>query len=330
MLNLKLHNKNLSDYSFLVTGGAGFIGSNLCEYLVKNGAKLVRVLDDLSTGYYENIREFEGLKNFEFLKGDIRNYEDCNKACLGIDIVLHQAALGSVPRSMKDPITSNAVNVDGFVNMLQAAKENNIKRFVYASSSSVYGDDTTMPKVESKTGNLLSPYAVTKYTDELYAQVFSKVYGIKTIGMRYFNVFGPKQNIQGPYAAVIPIFITKLLNDEAPGIHGDGNNTRDFTFIANVIKANLCASFAENVKEDAVVLNIAYGGTTSVNDLFNEIAHILDKNIKAIHLPVRKGDIKDSFANIDKAKELIGYTSEVDLKTGLKITVDWYKTFLGK
>jgi len=330
MINLKLHTKDLSTYNFLITGGAGFIGSNITEYLIKNGAKKVRVLDDLSTGFYENIQEFESLANFEFQKGDIRNYEDCNNACKGIDIVLHQAALGSVPRSINDPITTNSVNVDGFVNMLQAAKENNVKRFVYASSSSVYGDDTNMPKVEDKTGNLLSPYAVTKYTNELYAKVFSKVYGIKTIGMRYFNVFGPKQNIQGPYAAVIPIFITKLLNNESPGIHGDGNNTRDFTFVANVIKANLCAAFAENIKEDAVVMNVAFGGTTSVNDLFSEIATILQKDIKATHLPERKGDIKDSFANIDRAKALIGYSSEVDLKTGLKITVDWYKSALVK
>ncbi len=330
MLNLKLHSKDLSAYSFLVTGGAGFIGSNITEYLIKNGVKQVRVLDDLSTGYYENIQEFESSSNFEFQKGDIRNYTDCEKACKGIDFVLHQAALGSVPRSMNDPITTNAVNVDGFVNMLQAAKENNVKRFVYASSSSVYGDDTNMPKVEDKTGNLLSPYAVSKYTNELYAKVFSKVYGIKTIGMRYFNVYGPKQNIQGPYAAVIPIFITKLLNNESPGIHGDGNNTRDFTFIANVIKANLCAAFAENIKEDAVVMNVAYGGTTSVNDLFNEIAAILKKEIKATYLPERKGDIKDSFANISRAKELIGYSSVVDLQEGLKITVDWYQKQLKK
>jgi UDP-N-acetylglucosamine 4-epimerase len=326
---MKLTNHDLSQYNFLVTGGAGFIGSNLSVYLTNNGAKSVRVLDDLSTGFLENIKELEGNSKFEFQKGDIRNYEDCMKACKGIDIILHQAALGSVPRSMNDPISSNAVNVNGFVNMLTAAKENNIKRFIYASSSSVYGDDSNMPKTEDKTGNLLSPYAVTKYTNELYAKVFSKVYGLKTVGMRYFNVFGPKQNIQGPYAAVIPIFITKLLNNESPGIYGDGNNTRDFTFIANVIKANLCAAFAD-IKEESLVLNVAYGGTTSVNQLFTEIAVILKRDIKATHLPVRKGDIKDSFANIDKAKSLIGYTSEVDLKTGLQITVDWYKKNLGK
>ncbi|HXB41821.1 MAG TPA: SDR family oxidoreductase [Bacteroidia bacterium] len=326
---MKLTNHDLSQYNFLVTGGAGFIGSNLSVYLINNGAKSVRVLDDLSTGFLENIKELEGNSKFEFQKGDIRNYEDCMKACRGIDIILHQAALGSVPRSMNDPISSNAVNVNGFVNILTAAKENNITRFIYASSSSVYGDDPNMPKTEDKTGNLLSPYAVTKYTNELYAKVFSKVYGLKTVGMRYFNVFGPKQNIQGPYAAVIPIFITKLLNNESPGIYGDGNNTRDFTFIANVIKANLCAVFAD-IKEESLVLNVAYGGTTSVNQLFTEIAAILKRDIKATHLPVRKGDIKDSFANIDKAKSLIGYTSEVDLKTGLQITVDWYKKNLGK
>lgn len=321
---MKLTDHDLSKYRFLVTGGAGFIGSNLAEYLLDNGASFVRVLDDLSTGYEENISELKGRKGFEFQKGDIRNYKDCLAACTGIDIVLHQAALGSVPRSINDPISSNAVNVDGFVNMLYAAKENKVKRFIYASSSSVYGDDTNMPKVEDKTGNLLSPYAVTKYTNELYAKNFSRVYGIQTIGMRYFNVFGPKQNIQGPYAAVIPIFITKLLNNESPGIYGDGNNTRDFTFIANVIKANICAAFAD-VKEDALVMNVAYGGTTSVNELFEEIAAILKSPIKATHLPERKGDIKDSFANIDRAKKLIGYSSVIDLKTGLQITVDWYK-----
>ncbi len=326
---MKLHTNDLSKYRFLVTGGAGFIGSNLSVYLVSNGAKFVRVLDDLSTGFMENLEELKGNPNFEFQKGDIRNIEDCTKACQGIDIVLHQAALGSVPRSVNDPVSSNAVNVDGLVNMLTAAKDNNVQRFIYASSSSVYGDDPNMPKKEEQTGNLLSPYAVTKYTNELYAKVFSKVYGLKTVGMRYFNVFGPKQNIQGPYAAVIPIFITKLLDNEAPGIYGDGDNTRDFTFIANVIKANLCAAFAD-IKEESLVLNVAYGGTTSVNQLFTEIAALLKRDIKANHLPPRKGDIKDSFANIDKAKEKIGYSSVVDLKEGLQITVDWYKKKLGK
>lgn len=325
MLQHKLHTNDLSKYSFLVTGGAGFIGSNITEYLLNNGVKKVRVLDNLSTGYMENLQEFEQNPAFEFQLGDIRNLDDCMKACAGMDIVLHQAALGSVPRSINDPVTTNAVNIDGFVNMLNASKESKVQRFIYASSSSVYGDDETMPKVESKTGNLLSPYAVTKYTNELYAKVFSKVYGLKTVGMRYFNVFGPKQNIQGPYAAVIPIFITKLLNNESPGIYGDGKNTRDFTFVANVIKANLCAAFSDNLKEDATIINVAYGGTTSVNDLFDGIAGILKKDIKATHLPERKGDIKNSFANIDKAKSLLGYEPVISLQEGLAITVSWYK-----
>lgn len=326
---MRLTEHDLSKYRFLITGGAGFIGSNLTGYLVNNGAKHVRVLDDLSTGYQENLTEFAGRPNYEFVQGDIRNLEHCMNACMGIDIVLHQAALGSVPRSVNDPVASNAVNVDGFVNMLWAAKENEVSRFIYASSSSVYGDDETMPKVEHKTGNLLSPYAVTKYTNELYAAVFSRTYCLKTVGMRYFNVFGPKQNIAGPYAAVIPIFITKLLNNEAPGIYGDGKNTRDFTYIDNVIKANLCAAFSD-LTEESVVMNIAYGATTSVNELYDRIAHILRRDIKAVHLPERKGDIRNSFANIDKAKKLIGYSSVVDLESGLKLTVDWYRKNLGK
>lgn len=329
MPDLTLHPASLTGTRFLVTGGAGFIGANLAGYLLRHGAAQVRVLDDLSTGFRDNIREYESFPNFDFVQGDIRKPGDCMRACEGIDIVLHHAALGSVPRSINDPVSSNAVNVDGFVNMLCAAKENKIVRFIYASSSSVYGDDETMPKEEHKTGNLLSPYAVTKYTNELYAAVFSRTYGIKTVGLRYFNVFGPKQNIAGPYAAVIPIFITKLLNNEAPGIHGDGKNTRDFTYVDNVIKANLCASFSD-LREDSAVMNVAYGATTAVNELYETIARILKRDIKAVHLPERKGDIRNSFANIDKAKKLIGYSSVVDLQTGLKLTVDWYKKNLGK
>ena len=312
-------NFDITKSNFLITGGAGFIGSNLVDFLLQNNAQKVRVLDDLSTGYLANIEPYLNNPAFEFIKGSIVNPEDCELAVQGINIVLHQAALGSVPRSINDPAATNAVNVSGFLNMLNAAKNNKIQRFVYASSSSVYGDDKTMPKVENITGGLLSPYAVTKKTNELYADVFYKTYGLETIGLRYFNVFGPRQNVNGPYAAVIPIFITELLNKRSPAIFGDGTTTRDFTFIENVIQANLVAAFTENKNAINQVFNIAYGGTTSLNTLFNTIANKLNSVLNPIYKPERKGDIKDSFANIDKAKNLLGYAPTVEIGNGLEL-----------
>ncbi|MCE3229914.1 MAG: Vi polysaccharide biosynthesis protein VipB/TviC [Bacteroidetes bacterium] len=318
--------KRISESKFLITGGAGFIGSNIVSYLLKNGAKEVRVIDNLSTGYMENIQEHMEHPSFLFIKGDIVNAEDCNKACEGIDYVLHNAALGSVPRSIKDPVATNKVNVNGTLNMLQAAVQNKIKRFVYASSSSVYGDDKTMPKKEEKTGILLSPYAVTKKCNELYADVFYKTYGLEVIGLRYFNVFGPKQNIKQPvYAAVIPIFINELLNNRSPSIFGDGSTTRDFTYVENVIHANLLAAFSNNDKAINQVFNVAFGGTTSLNTLFNLISKELNTDIKPEYKPERFGDIKDSFADISKARTLLEYSPTIDIHEGISRTVAWYR-----
>ncbi len=316
---------DFSKKRILISGGAGFIGSNLAEYFVLNNCSRVVVLDNLSTGFMQNIEHLTSYSNFEFIKGDISNFADCLKATQNTDIVLHQAALGSVPRSINDPMASNLVNVTGFLNMLYACVQNKVDRFVYASSSSVYGDDKTMPKLEERTGELLSPYAVTKKTNELYANVFFKTYGLQTVGLRYFNVFGPKQNVQGPYAAVIPIFITSLLNKKSPTIFGDGSTTRDFTFIENVIQANILAATTNNEKVFGKVFNIAYGGTTSLNTLFELIAKKLNTSIKPSYAAERKGDIKDSFADINKAKTDLAFNPMVNIETGLEKTVNWYK-----
>lgn len=318
--------ESISTKSFLVTGGAGFIGSNIVEFLLHNKAKRVVVLDNLSTGYMSNIENCIGHPHFEFIKGDITNILDCQKACRDIDYVLHHAALGSVPRSINDPIATNAVNVNGFLNMLVASKDNCIKRFVFASSSSVYGNDKTMPKQELKTGDLLSPYAVSKKANELYADVFSKNYGLEFIGLRYFNVFGPKQNINGPYAAVIPLFITSLLQKKAPVIFGDGTTTRDFTFVENVIQANLLAILTEDPESINQIYNIAYGGTVSLNTLFYEISTKLGSDKEPIYKEERKGDIKNSFADITKAKSLLKFIPKVNVSSGLDMTIEWYKT----
>jgi len=315
----------LSDYSFLVTGGAGFIGSNLVEYLVQHGAGRIRILDNLSTGYMENITPFIGLPNVEFIEGDIRSYDTCQKAVSGIDMISHQAALGSVPRSINDPITTNQVNIDGFLNMLTAAKEAKAKRFVYAASSSTYGDSKILPKQEEVIGNPLSPYAVTKYVNELYAQVFSRVYEFHAVGLRYFNVFGPKQNLNGPYAAVIPLFISTMLKNEAPSINGTGETSRDFTFVSNVVQANIKAMFAENITSDTV-MNIAFGDRTTLIDLVASINKNLGTAIEPQFRDFRSGDVMHSLADISKAKRVIGYDPEVSFSEGIKLTIPFFST----
>jgi UDP-N-acetylglucosamine 4-epimerase len=322
---ITLHTNNLSELKILITGGAGFIGSHLANYFTFNGAQKVVVLDDLSTGFEKNIEPLKSHPNFTFIKGSITDEATCLKACKDIDVVLHHAALGSVPRSIEAPIKTNEVNVSGFVNMLFAAKECEVKKFVYASSSSVYGDDATTPKIESKTGNLLSPYAVSKHTNEKYAAVFSNLYNITTVGLRYFNVFGERQNPNGPYAAVIPKFIASLMENKAPVIYGTGNNTRDFTYVQNVIKANiLCIENGQLPKH--TVMNIACGGTISVNEIYNHISKLLDKtNIQAQYLPERPGEIKNSFANISLATQTIGFAPVTTLQEGLSKTVSWFK-----
>jgi UDP-N-acetylglucosamine 4-epimerase len=307
----------------LVTGGAGFIGSNLCEALLEKGSKVV-CLDNFATGKRENIEEFLKDPNFILIEGDIRNLEDCLKATKGVDYVLHQAALGSVPRSIKDPITSNDVNVSGFLNMLVASRDNGVKRFVYAASSSTYGNSESMPKVEHIIGKPLSPYAITKYVNELYADIFSKTYGIETIGLRYFNVFGRKQDPNGAYAAVIPKFVSQLMKGESPVINGDGTYSRDFTYIDNVIDANLLSLITSNEKAINSVFNVAYGDRNTLNDLMGYLKKYLSEfdskisNIEVIYGPNRAGDIPHSHASVDKAKENLNYNPQFTLQQGLK------------
>jgi len=319
---------SINGKQFLVTGGAGFIGSHLVSYLLNNGAKQVKVLDNLSTGSKANLKEHELNPNFMLIIGDITDYQTCFEACKDIDGVFHNAALGSVSRSMQDPMATNQANVSGFVNVLFAAKNQNVKRVVYASSSSVYGDDQSQEKQEHVTGKLLSPYAVSKKTDELYAEVFARSYDMEIIGLRYFNVYGPKQNPHGQYAAVIPIFISSLLKTATPFIFGDGTTSRDFTFIDNVVYANVLAF--STLKPDAInqVYNVAYGSSTSLNQLFHIIKTNLGSIISPEYKPERKGDIKNSLANIDKIKRLLGYEPLIDLDQGIALTIDWYKSHL--
>ncbi|WP_435415557.1 SDR family oxidoreductase [Polaribacter aestuariivivens] len=319
---------NLINKKILVTGGAGFIGSNLCEQLLLKGNKVV-CLDNFATGKKENLESFEENKNFTLIKGDIRNLEDCLKATKNVDYVLHQAALGSVPRSIKDPITSNDVNVSGFLNMLVASKENNIKRFVYAASSSTYGDSKALPKIEDKIGKPLSPYAITKYVNELYADIFSKTYGLETIGLRYFNVFGRRQDPNGAYAAVIPKFVSQLMNLESPTINGDGNYSRDFTYIDNVIQANFLSILADK-KAVNTVYNVAYGDRNTLNDLMGYLKKYLSEynaeinDVEITYGPNRQGDIPHSHASVEKAKKLLNYNPQFSLQKGLKEAVNWY------
>jgi len=321
---------NLSDYKFLVTGGAGFIGSNLVEYLLKYGAGKVRVLDNFSTGFLSNLKPFLQHPSFELVHGDIRELSACKKAVEEVDIVLHQAALGSVPRSIDDPATSNEVNISGFLNMLIAAKDANISRFVYAASSSTYGDSKELPKVEEKIGKPLSPYAVTKYVNELYADVFSRIYGLNLIGLRYFNVFGPRQNPNGAYAAVIPKFILKLLAHESPLINGAGLHSRDFTFIDNVVQMNIKAALTTNKDALNQVYNVAYGEQTNLNELTACLKERLaesDPIIASVEIqygPERAGDIPHSLASIEKAQRLLNYHPRFSILEGLKETVKAY------
>ncbi|MGJ8736195.1 SDR family oxidoreductase [Zobellia laminariae] len=318
-----------SEYTILVTGGAGFIGSNLCEALLQNGNKVI-CLDNFATGKRENIKPFLSSENFTLIEGDIRELNDCETACKNADYVLHQAALGSVPRSINDPITSNDVNVSGFLNMLVAARNAKIKRFVYAASSSTYGDSKSMPKVEDIIGKPLSPYAITKYVNELYADVFSKTYGIETIGLRYFNVFGRRQDPNGAYAAVIPKFTMQLMDHESPVINGDGSFSRDFTYIDNVVEMNIRALLTDNKDAVNTVYNVAYGERTDLKELVELLKQYLSTydskigDIQVTYGPERQGDVPHSLASIDKARKNLGYNPQYDIKSGLKSAMDWY------
>lgn len=308
---------------FLVTGAAGFIGSNLVEAILKLGYQ-VRGLDNFSTGKKENIDLFRDNPNFEFIEGDIRNLDTCLTACNGIDFVLNQAAWGSVPRSIEMPLLYEEINIRGTLNMMEAARQNNAKKFVYASSSSVYGDEPNLPKSEGIEGNLLSPYALTKRVDEEYGKLYTKLYGLDTYGLRYFNVFGRRQDPNGAYAAVIPKFIKQLLSNERPTINGDGKQSRDFTYIENVIEANLKACNAPH-KAAGQAFNIAYGGREYLVDIYHHLCKALDKNIEPIFGPDRPGDIKHSNADISKAKELLGYNPEWSFEQGIEAAIEWYR-----
>ena len=319
----------LQGKTIVVTGGAGFIGSNLIAVLLEKGNKVV-CLDNFATGKEENVAPFSSDANFTLVRGDIRNLEDCQKAVTGADYVLHEAALGSVPRSIKDPVTTNDVNVSGFLNMLVASRDAGVKRFVYAASSSTYGDSKSLPKVEEVIGKPLSPYAITKYVNELYADTFFKAYGFETIGLRYFNVFGRKQDADGAYAAVIPKFVGQFVKYESPVINGDGEYSRDFTYIDNVIQMNLLALTTENKEAVNQVYNTAFGSRATLNDLVVSLKEYLsefDPKIKEVEIkygPNRAGDIPHSLASIDKAKKLLNYDPQFSLKNGLKEAVQWY------
>jgi len=319
--------QKIKESNFLITGGAGFIGSNLVEFLLDNEAKTVTVLDNLATGKLSNISAFLNDKRVTFIEGDIRDYQTCVDAMKGIDYVSHQAALGSVPRSINDPITTNDVNIGGFLNILNAARETKVKKIVYAASSSTYGDSSSLPKVENIIGNPLSPYAVTKYVNELYAEVFASLYGLNSIGLRYFNVFGPKQDPNGAYAAVIPLFMTAALNGVQPFINGDGEQTRDFTYVENAVQANIKGLLTET--EGHQVLNIAFGEKISLNQLWQKISDLADTVVKPIYREQRQGDVRDSLADITKARTLIGYEPKFSVSTGLEKTFNWYKQHNG-
>ena len=321
--------KESTRYKILITGGAGFIGSNLCEYFLELGHEVI-CLDNFSTGHHHNLKDFINHSGFKLIEGDIRNLSDCTLAVEGVDYVLHQAALGSVPRSINDPITTNDVNVSGFLNMLVASRDAKVKRFIYAASSSTYGDSQGLPKVEDVIGKPLSPYAITKYVNELYAEIFSKTYGLETIGLRYFNVFGRKQDPNGAYAAVIPKFVQQLMNYESPVINGDGNYSRDFTYIDNVIQMNERAMTSQNPQAINTVYNTAFGDRNTLNDLVGYLKKYLTEfdskiaDIEIIYSVNRIGDIPHSLASIDKAQTVLGYNPKYSLQEGLKEAVSWY------
>lgn len=310
----------------LITGGAGFIGSNLVEGLLNDErVTFVRVLDNLATGSLTNIGAFRDNPRFEYMEGDIRNYETCLSACDSINLISHQAALGSVPRSIADPITTNNVNITGTLNMFTAAKDKNVKRIVFAASSSTYGDHPGLPKVEDKIGKPLSPYAVTKYVNELYARVYADLYGIEYVGLRYFNIFGPKQNPKGPYAAVIPLFVECILKNTPPTINGDGSYSRDFTYVENAVNANILALFSADQAAINQIYNIACGEQTTLLKMFNYLKEVAGSDLQAHHGPERKGDVKHSLADISKATKLLGYKPAVTVKEGLRRSMEWYR-----
>ena len=319
------HNVSLADKSFLVTGGAGFIGSHIAEYLLSNGAGKVRVLDNMVNGFQRNLDILRAYPAFEFMEGDIRDRDICVKACEGMDYVSHQAALGSVPRSIKEPLYFNEVNVGGFVNMLHAAVQQNVKSFVYASSSSVYGDEPTLPKMEHRVGKCLSPYAATKKTNELYAQVFADVYGIRLMGFRYFNIFGPRQDPDGPYAAVIPLFVKGIMKQQTVFINGDGEQTRDFTFVDNAVQINVKGMLTESEQAFNKVYNVAVGERFSVNQLYAACQQQLNADWKATYREPRAGDIRDSLADIELATIELGYQPSKKFEAGLIDTIQYFK-----
>ena len=326
MSNFSFHSQSLSESDFLVTGGAGFIGSHIAEYLLKHGARKVRVLDNMVNGFERNLDILRQYPAFEFMQGDIRDADTCMRACAGMHYVSHQAALGSVPRSIKEPVYFNEVNVGGFVNMLHAAVSNGVRSFVYASSSSVYGDEPNLPKLETRVGKCLSPYAATKKTNELYAQVFADVYGLKLMGFRYFNIFGPRQDPDGPYAAVIPLFVKGIMNQTPVYINGDGNQTRDFTFVDNAVQANIRGMLAENPTAFNQVYNVAVGESCTVNELYAFCQQTLHSDWAAIHRDPRAGDIRDSLADVSLANRLLDYVPVKDMREGLLETIAYFKT----
>jgi UDP-N-acetylglucosamine 4-epimerase len=319
------HSGSIEGRSFLITGGAGFIGSNIVRYLLDHKAGKVRVLDNLSNGFRRNVDPFTANPAFEFMEGDITDLEVCVKACEGINLVSHQAALGSVPRSIRVPLQTHAANATGFLNMLVAARDARVERFIYASSSSVYGDLAESPKVEHRIGKALSPYAVSKYTNELYAGVFALNYGMKVIGLRYFNVFGPGQDPNGPYAAAIPVFMDALVNGKPAYINGDGGQTRDFTYVENAVQANIRAFFTSHEEAFNKVYNVAVGENISIRKLYSLLAEIAGSDAQPEHRDERPGDIRNSLADISLAAKYLGYKPEVKLKEGLKITFEWFR-----
>jgi UDP-N-acetylglucosamine 4-epimerase len=329
MYQSPFHSTDISKSTFLITGGAGFVGSNIARYLMKYGAGKVKVLDNLSEGKIENIQPFLDEPNFEFIQDDITNSETCRKACEGVDYITHQAALGSVPRSLETPLLTNDSNVTGFLNVLTAAKDAEVKRFVYASSSSVYGDSQKLPKVEEHIGDPLSPYAASKFVNEVYAGVYALNYGIEVVGLRYFNIFGPNQKPDGPYAAVIPLFMDALLKGESPFINGDGEQSRDFTFVENAVQANIRGMFSQVEGAAGKVYNIAFGERTTVNELYFNLKDLVGSDVNPTYREPRQGDVKDSLADISKAKAFLGYNPQVDIRTGLGVTLEWFRKNFG-